>query len=164
MIKNYLIIALRTIRKQRGYSFINIAGLAIGMAVCMLIMLWVFDELSYDRYHANANRIYRVCFASEGKRALRSAATMAPAGPAMAEEYLEVVDAVRISIYSRVAVKYQDKLFQGDILYFADKTLFDVFSFQLISGNPKTALEAPFSTCVSKVLLKLLQSIPTSLS
>ena len=150
MLKNYLIIALRTIRKQRGYSFINIAGLAIGMAVCMLILLWVFDELSYDRYHANADRIYRVCFGAEGERALRSAATMAPAGPAMAEEYLEVVDAVRISIYSRVAVKYQDKLFQGDILYFADKTLFDVFSFQLISGNPKTALEAPYSVVLSE--------------
>jgi putative ABC transport system permease protein len=149
MFKNYLNIALRNIRKHKGYSFINIAGLAIGVAACLLLFLWVQDELSYDRYHQNGDQIYRVVsqYESEG-RVRRSARTSAPLGPALVREFPDVEKSVRFGRNGFV-VSYQNKRFVENV-YFADPEVFDVFTLPLIKGNPKTALKEPYSIVISE--------------
>ncbi len=149
MFKNYLKIALRNIRKHKGYSFINIAGLAIGVASCLLLFLWVQDELSYDRYHDNADRIYRVVsqYEAEGK-VRRSAKTSAPVGPALVNDFPEIEKAVRFSRNGFV-VSYQNKRFVEQV-YFTDPEIFDAFTFPLVKGNPKNALKEPHSIVISE--------------
>lgn len=149
MFKNYLKIALRNIRKHKGYSFINIAGLAIGVAACLLLFFWVQDELSYDRHHQNVDQIYRVVsqYESEG-RVRRSARTSAPLGPALVREFPDVEKAVRFGRNGFV-VSYQNKRFVENV-HFADPEVFDVFTFPLVKGNPKTALKEPYSIVISE--------------
>ncbi|NIN92451.1 hypothetical protein GTO36_05595, partial [bacterium] len=111
MLKNYLKIALRNIRRHKGYSFINITGLAIGMACCILILLWVQDELSYDRFHENAADIYRVIqdinFADHSTT---WAITQGPLGPSLKEDFPEIINATRITS-RRFRLTYNDKSF-----------------------------------------------------
>ncbi|HIG45235.1 MAG TPA: hypothetical protein EYQ20_01975, partial [candidate division Zixibacteria bacterium] len=96
MIKSYLNIALRALIRQKGYTAINIIGLAIGMASCILILLYVQDELSYDRHHEKAGQIYRLANEAHiGGQQIRSAQTPAPWGPALAREFPEVLQAMR---------------------------------------------------------------------
>ena len=149
MFRNYLKIALRNIRKHKGYSFINIAGLAIGIAACLLLFLWVRDELSYDRYHDKADRIYRVIsqYEAEGKTR-RFGWTSAPVGPALVNEFPEIEKAVRFARNGFV-VSYQNKRFVEQV-YFTDPEVFDVFSFPLVKGNPKNALKEPYSIVISE--------------
>jgi putative ABC transport system permease protein len=149
MFKNYLKIALRNIRKHKVYSFINIAGLAIGVAACLLLFLWVRDELSYDRYHEKANHIYRVAsqYEAEGK-VRRSAKTSAPVGPALVSEFPEIEKAVRFARNGFV-VSYQNKRFVERV-YFTDPEIFDIFTLPLIKGNPETTLAEPYSLAISE--------------
>jgi len=149
MFKNYLKIALRNIRKHKGYSFINITGLAIGVAACLLLFLWVQDELSYDRYHEKADRIYRVIsqYEAEG-RTRQFALTSAPVGPSLVNEFPEIEKAVRFGRNGFV-VSYQNKRFQEEV-YFTDPEIFDVFTFPLVKGNPKNALKEPYSIVISE--------------
>ncbi len=149
MIKNYLKIALRNIRKHKGYSFINIAGLAIGVAACLLLFRWVQDELSFDRYHEKADRIYRVISQYEAEGQTRQLAyTSAPVGPALVNEFPEIEKAIRFGRNGFV-VSYQNKRFVEQV-YFTDPEIFDVFSFPLIKGNPKNALKEPYSIVISE--------------
>ena len=141
-------------KKYKGYSLINIAGLAIGMAVCILIMLWVLDELSYDRYHENADRIYRLILDAEVGSHLRAPVTMPPAGPAMVEEFPEVVKAVRIGRPGRVPVKVEERQFQEDKVGYADHSIFEIFTFPFISGDPQTALKAAYSVVITESMAK----------
>ncbi|MEE9441354.1 MAG: ABC transporter permease [candidate division Zixibacteria bacterium] len=151
MFKTYLILALRNAIRHWGYALLNIFGLAIGMACCALIFLWVVEELSYDRFHANADRIYRVTNRLQIGNMDRSAATtMAPAGPAMVEDIPEISTAVRFSIARTLRVKYQDRQFIEDGAYYADNSVFEVFSFGLISGDPRLALTEPYSTVITQ--------------
>jgi putative ABC transport system permease protein len=149
MFRNYLKIALRNIRKHKGYSFINIAGLAIGIAACLLLFLWVQDELSYDRYHEKADRIYRVVsqYEAEGKTR-RFGWTSAPVGPALVNEFPGIEKAVRFGRNGFV-VSYQNKRFVEQV-YFTDPEVFDVFTFPLVKGNPKNALKEPHSIVISE--------------
>ncbi len=149
MFKNYLKIALRNIRKHKGYSFINITGLAIGVAACLLLFLWVQDELSYDRYHEKAKQIYRVVsqYESEGKTR-RFAYTSAPVGPALMREFPEIEKAVRFGRNGFV-VSYQNKRFMEQV-YFTDPEIFDVFTLPLVKGNPENALKEPYSIIISE--------------
>ena len=97
MIRNYLKLTLRNLKKHKGYSFINIAGLAIGMACCILILLYVADELSYDNYHENVNRIYRVGAISSIGTTTRHYATVPPAlAPELVDAIPEIESAARI--------------------------------------------------------------------
>ena len=149
MLKNYLIVAFRNIKRHQGYSFINIAGLAIGMAACLLLFLWVQDELSYDRYHEKADQIYRVVSQYEVEGHVnRFAMTPAPLGPALVNEFPEVKKVVRFG-KNTMLVHYQNKFFYEDI-FFADPEIFDVFTFPLIEGTPKTALKQPYSIVISE--------------
>jgi putative ABC transport system permease protein len=149
MFRNYLKIALRNIRKHKGYSFINIAGLAIGVAACFLLFLWVKDELSYDRYHEKADRIFRVISQSEAEgRVNRFAYTPAPLRPALVNEFPGIEKAVRFGRNGFV-VSYQNKRFREQV-YFTDPEIFDVFTLPLVKGNPKNALKEPYSILISE--------------
>jgi putative ABC transport system permease protein len=153
MIKNYLKVAMRTLRKHKGYSFINISGLAIGMAVCILILLWVQSELSFDRYHENADRIHRLILDAEvGGGSLHTAAIMAPAAPAIVQDYPEVISAARLRGPRRQSVQYQNKLFQERLVGIADNSLFRIFSFNFLAGDPQTALEAPYTVVITAAM------------
>ncbi|MCH8125765.1 ABC transporter permease [candidate division KSB1 bacterium] len=150
MIKNYIKIALRNLLKHKVYSLINVAGLAIGMACCLLILLYVKDELSYDRYHKNIDRIYRVTL--HGRLAgsdINVTSTCRPMAAALINEYPEVEFALRLRQMSRtVLVSRGDKYFNENRVFYADSTYFDVFTLPLLRGNAKTALTAPNSVVI----------------
>jgi putative ABC transport system permease protein len=149
MLKNYLKIALRNLKRHKGYSFINIAGLAIGITACLLLFLWVQDELSYDRYHEKADQIYRVISQWESdSQARRFAKTSAPLGPALVSEFPEIEKAVRFGS-NKFLISYKNTRFY-EYIFFADHEIFDVFTLPLIKGNPKTALKEPYSIVVSE--------------
>ncbi len=154
MIRNYLIIALRNLLRQKGYSIINISGLAIGLAAFILIVLFVVNELSYDKFHTNADRIYRISV--EGiisGDVLNVAVSAAPTGEAMVRDIPEILKATRIDKFAQtVHFNYQDKKFFQDGLIYVDSTFFDIFSFKLIRGNPSTALVKPFSLVLTESL------------
>ncbi len=151
MFKNYFKIIIRRIIRQKEYSLINIAGLAVGMACCVLILLWVQDEFSYDRYHEKNDQIFRICQDADfGRFKIRTPIMMYPAGPALVREYPEVIDAARIMSIGQVAVKYEDKIFFEKKIFMADKSTFSVFTFPMIKGNPETALLAPYTVVITE--------------
>lgn len=145
MLKNYLKIAWRVLLKNKVYSLINLGGLAIGMACCLLIVLYVRDELSYDRFHENAHRIYRVIAESgnEENRVFDSANTSFRVGPAMKQSFPEVLDAIRFREGYRGVLSYGEKSYAEKKFYFVDPTVFEVFTFEFAIGDPKTALALP---------------------
>jgi len=140
MFENYLKTACRHLLRHKVFSCINIAGLAVGMACTMLILLWVQDELSYDRFHKNVSDVYRVIHYREDSHQ-RTAGTPAPLGPALKEEIQEVSHFARIaSATPHVVVQYGGKMFYENRIVFADPALFDVFTFPFVKGNPSNAL------------------------
>ncbi|MCI0695557.1 ABC transporter permease [candidate division KSB1 bacterium] len=152
MFKNYLKIAVRNLLRQKGYTFINVAGLAVGMACCALILLYIRDELSYDRFHQRAEHIYRVITTDRDQHGADTfPGTPAPMAPALKQEYPEVRQAVRVySPYGRTLVSYEDRQFYEEKIYSADSTLFEVFDFPLLQGDPKTALRHLQSVVMSR--------------
>jgi putative ABC transport system permease protein len=142
MLINHLKIALRHLLKHKGYSFINIAGLATGMACCLLMALLVKHEFSFDRFHRNAARIYRVVT----QRQSANVATTTVASPlqlaeALKNEFPEVVQAVRLGRGWPGVMRYEDRKHQEADLFFADATIFKVFDLEMVLGNPETALQ-----------------------
>lgn len=137
MIKNYLKIAFRNIARHKAFALINIAGLAIGMACSIFILLWVQNELSYDRFHKNANEIYRVvCNASDFKAAVNPAAMPAE----LKQKLPEVKNFVRFSHPSTTIFEAGEHKFEEKNVFYADSTFMQVFSFPLLKGNAKTAM------------------------
>jgi len=146
MLRNYIIVTLRKIAKQKAYAFINIAGFAVGLATCILILLYVVHELSYDRFHSQAGRIYRI--GVEGNLSgenVKYPLSNLGVGPAMLKDYPEIVSFTRLYPMSRIPIKYDEKNFFEERIAYVDPHFFEVFSFSLIQGNPKTALVAPYS-------------------
>ncbi len=147
MIKNYLKIALRNLKRHKGFSFINIAGLSIGMACCALILLFIKDELSYDRFHEKADRIHRVVFSSSDEDTLPTNANGSfGVGPALKRDFPEIIETVRIRKMGqgvKVYIGHKDKKFYEERFFFAEQSIFSVFDFPLIKGNPFTALSEP---------------------
>jgi putative ABC transport system permease protein len=157
MLKNYLKIALRNLRKQSVYSFINVTGLAVGMACFILIFIYVKDELGYDRYHEKAGQIYRlVGDLDRNDHRPQSAATGPPMAPAMRDEFPQILNAARIAPASRrrdqVLVSHQQRRFYEKRLGYADASVFDIFTFPLVKGDPKTALAEPYTMVISEAL------------
>ncbi len=153
MFKNYLKIAVRNLLKHKAYSFINIAGLAIGMTCCLLILLYVLNELSYDRFHQDANRIYRIAWQSSNPQTR----TPHPMAQAMVKDFTEVESAVSLSpiwgpglTRPMFSVKYGDQRFEEREVFSADSTFFEVFSFPLLKGDPKIALRSPTSLVITE--------------
>ncbi len=146
MFKNYLKIAYRNLIKHKSFSLINIFGLSFGITCCVLILAYIGYELSYDSYHTNANNIFRI--ASQRTtlgRTRELAVAPGPAGPTLIKDYPEVIDAVRFMPTVKRAFAYKDKKFFETGVLYADQSVFNVFSFDLIEGDPDTALEAPFT-------------------
>ena len=123
MLKNYLLIAVRNLLKYKSYSLINMSGLATGIACCILILLWVRDELSYDQFHKNADRIVRVVQAE-------NVVTPAMVAPFLKRSLSEIESGVRLFNATRFGpyvIRRGDKIFQEKRFFFADSTVFDVY-------------------------------------
>ena len=155
MFKNYIKIAWRNLLKNKGYSAINIGGLAIGMTCFLLIAMFIKNELSYDRYHEKGDRIYRVVHHSSADNTEDQWIWgNAPVGPALKSDFPEVIEKVQFSGRSDVLLEYNKRSFQESNCFYMDPTVFDVFTWPLISGNPKTALEAPYSIVLTESTAK----------
>ncbi|MFC2157004.1 ABC transporter permease [Acidobacteriota bacterium] len=156
MFKNYIKITLRAIKRHTGFSLINLFGLALGMACCVLILLFVQSELSYDRFHENSDRIYRVTrewLNEDGTSSLHLGHVAPPIAPLLLNDFPELLHAVRIQKTSLLC-SYENKHFVEDDLLIADWDFFKVFSFPLIVGNPETALKDPFSVVITQKIAK----------
>jgi len=148
MFKNYIKTAFRNLRRYRGYSFINLLGLAIGMACCFVILLYIQDEFSYDRYPEQNDQIYRMVLdiQTPDRGDMHVARTPPPWAPSLAEDYPEVESYVRIKtpmVSWLVSYAPKEKIFHEKGFYFADETIFDFFSFKLLAGDMATALKEP---------------------
>lgn len=151
MYKNYFTIAWRTFLKTKGYSFINIAGLAVGLSACLLIGLYVKHELSYDRFHENASRVYRVNMELKfGDNHMDLALANPLFGETAKNEIQEVEQSTRLHWYGSFLVRKGNENIREGNVGWADSTLFDVFTLPMISGNPKTALTEPNSIVITE--------------
>lgn len=153
MLQNYFKIAWRSLARNRAFSAINIIGLAIGLASCMLISLYVLDELSFDRYNEKASQIVRVVFKGtmQGGK-INEAHVMPPTAQALKADYPEVLAATRLRQGGFPKVVLGDKEYSGDNLALADSNFFQVFTLPLIKGNAKTALLEPNSLVITQKL------------
>ncbi len=147
MFKNYFTIAFRNIIKHKIFSIINIIGFAIGLASCLLISLYVFNEISYEKFHNNRDHIYRVGVnLTHGDNKIPFASGMPPLGPALLSEFPEVKEMTRIRVAGEnIQFTYNDKEFTENNMIYAEPAYFDIFSFKLKSGDISTALDEPYS-------------------
>ncbi len=156
MLKNLLVIAIRNILKDKTYSAINVMGLTIGITCSMFLLMYILDELSYDRYHRNADNIYRVISnIKEPDNAFTWAVAQIPLAEELRDNYPEVENAVRFFGTPTTLYKNGDKQFNEPEFYLADSTVFEMFSYELINGDRTTALDAPFSVVLTeKIAIK----------
>src|SRR6185437_15386897 len=155
MLKNYFKTALRNIRKNKLFSFINILGLSLGMATCFIIMLYVHDELSYDKFNKNATDIARVIFKADingGK--INESVTMPPVAQTMKNDFPEVQDATRLLNYGSSKILYKDKVFKNDRLAFADANFFSIFTLPMTEGDAKKAFLQPHTIVITQTTAK----------
>jgi putative ABC transport system permease protein len=145
MIKNYLIIALRNAWRNKGYTLINLLGLAIGIASSIIILLFVLDEVSYDRHNEYFRDIYRICIRGkiQGNQ-MEAALSNAPMGATLKSDFPEVEESARLFTFSGdPIVRYEDKVFIEENFYYADSTFFNVFTAPVIYGDPSDLLSRP---------------------
>lgn len=155
MLRNYLKTAFRNLWKSKGFSAINIIGLAIGLSTCLLILIFVMDELSYDRFNTKADRIYRLDGDIKfGGNHFILAVAPAPAGPTVRKDYPEVEKEVRFRGDGGRLVKKGNQNIQEDAVVFADSTLFEVFTLPMIAGDPHTALVDARSVVITERIAK----------
>jgi putative ABC transport system permease protein len=152
MFKNYLKITFRNIVRQKGFSFINIFGLAVGMAVCILILLWVQFELTYDRFHKNSDDLYRIIKVWRKGEVAHQAVTPAPLAPALKEEFPEIIAAARFYSTGTWLLKHGETASYENRGVFTDPSVFHMFSFPLVKGNPQTALSHPNSIVLTEAM------------
>jgi len=145
MIRNYLKITFANLRKNKAYSIISISSLSIGMAVCMLLLLYVSLELSYDRYHKKADNIYRLCQEVHPYQAPQVAKLLADNLP-------EIKDYTRILAREDVIVQYDEQRFKEDEVAYVDADLFNIFSFKFTKGDARTALVQPATIVISETI------------
>jgi putative ABC transport system permease protein len=145
MLKNYFKTAFRNLVKNKSYAFISIFGLAIGMTVCILLLLYVKNELSYDRFNKNADHIYRLCQPQFPYQAPQAAKLLA-------DNFPEIKDYARILVRGKTIVQYKDKKYleKQEAFAYADASLFRIFSFKFKQGNPETALQQPSTMVISE--------------
>ena len=151
MVRNYLIVALRNLLKHKLYSLINVLGLAIGMACCILILLFIQDEFSYDCYHEKADQIYRVLreTRTESGPSQVSALTSGPVGPALAQDFPEVRQATRMMLRPNQWTRHEDTGFTKH-LCLVEPDLFEIFDFPLVKGDLETALRDPYAALITE--------------
>jgi putative ABC transport system permease protein len=150
MIRNYLKVALRTLRRHKAYSFINIAGLAFGITCSVLMFMWVQDELSYDRFHGNAGELYRILLDPQGASATHEAVSPPVLAGKMKEDIPEVADTSRMVLHGRMLFSIGDRNQYEERGLLADPSFFTMFDFPYLRGNPDTALDDPSSLVLTK--------------
>jgi putative ABC transport system permease protein len=158
MIKNYLLVAFRNLTKNKGFSFINIFGLAIGMAACLLILQYVTFELSFDNFHAKKDRVFRVTQDryERGKLATQWAGGAFAEGNAFKNNFPQVEDYLKIVSAGSILAINNDTKIVLDKSYFAGPSFFNIFSYPLISGDPKTALKEVNSAVITETVARKL--------
>jgi putative ABC transport system permease protein len=144
MIKTYLITAYRNMLRKPGFTIINITGLAIGLAACIIILLYIADELGYDRFHDKSDRIYRMAtYGVFGGNEFHSTYTAAPMAGALLDDFPEVENVTRLMLRPQRSVRVGENTFIEDRFFYADSSFFEIFDFELIAGDPKQALAEP---------------------
>jgi putative ABC transport system permease protein len=155
MIKNYIKTAIRSLLKNKGFTSINVMGLSLGLATCMLILFYVFDEISYDRFNTNADRIYRLnTDINFGGNESSYAVSPAPAAAALKISFPEIEQVARFRDRGGYKVKKGTQNIQEDHMIYADPTIFNVFTLPMISGDPNTALREPRSVVITESIAK----------
>jgi putative ABC transport system permease protein len=155
MFKNYLKVSLRNLWRNKGFSAINIIGLALGLATCLLILFFVADELGYDQYNEKADRIYRVDGDIQfGGNHFILAVCQEPMGPTLKKDFPAIEQYTRFRNYGGFLVKKGNENVQENRVIYADSTLFDVFTLPMIAGNPKTALTGPNDVVITETTAK----------
>ena len=154
MFKNYFKTAFRNLRKNKLYSIINIFGLTVGLAACLLIGVYIHHELSYDKFNANAGRIVRATMEySNAGTVNKTATTGTKVGPLFKRTFPLVKEYARTFISHNV-VKGGDKIFEEPRILYADEAFFKIFSFHIIEGNAATALDAPDKIVITQSMAK----------
>ncbi len=158
MIKNLLLVALRNFKRDKWYSLLNILGLTIGITFSLFLIFYIMDELSYDRHHEKADRIFRIgsYIKEPDKDTMRWSATPFPMAPALADDYPEVEEAVRFinAGSGKVMYKNGDLRLYEEKVFFADSNVFRVFTHKFVEGNPQTALKDPNSMVLTRSVAK----------
>jgi putative ABC transport system permease protein len=157
MFKNYFKLAWRNLTKYKFISFINLFGLTVGLTCCMLILTYILNELSYDRYNKDADQVYRVTrtfYDGNGKEMLNLSTVAPPFGYYLPTDFPEIEKMTRLLNSGTTPLRYKDKLINEPNVYFADGNLFDVFTVDVLKGNPKTALNDPFSIMLTEETAK----------
>jgi putative ABC transport system permease protein len=155
MFKNYLKIGLRNLLRHKGYSLINIAGLAAGLASCLVIMLYIKFEISYDNFHRNGDQVYRVRMDrfKNNELSFRSAVTYPAVGPAMKRDIPGILEYARL-LPTSGTMQYHDRIFREEKLFYADSAFLKIFSFPLVQGHREGALSEPYTAAVSASMAK----------
>ena len=158
MFKNYLTVAVRNILKYKLFSIINITGLVIGMTCCLMLFIYVQDELSYDRFHKDYDKVYRIALHGKiGGQEVQTANSSLPVGPAMQAEIPGIEEVTRLKLStngSGYAMRYEDKIFTEEKIFIVDSNFFQFFSFTLLKGDPNTVLDEPNSIVVTEELAR----------
>jgi putative ABC transport system permease protein len=155
MIKNYLRSAWRNIARHKFISFINIFGLTIGIACCLLILTYIINELSYDKYNANSDRTYRVTrifYANNGTESLHLSAVAPPFGPLLKTAFPGIEQMTRVLPNGTTILRYKEKLFNEQNGFFADEHFFDVFDVDVIKGDKHAGLTEPYNVMLTEKL------------
>jgi len=153
MIKNVLLIALRNFIKDKWYSLLNVLGLTIGITFSLFLIFYVTDELNYDRYHDKADRIYRIAsYIQERDKNTNWPATQLPLAATLKKDFPEVEESTRFLNRERTIFKFGENSFYETKIYYADSTVFNIFTYKFIEGNPAHALNEPNSIVISKTL------------
>src|SRR5215204_4177247 len=158
MIKNYLKIAYRNLVKYKFISFINIFGLTVGLACCMLILTYILNELSYDKYQPNSDRVYRVTrtfLNHETKAVSLTLSTISPPfAPLLKNDFGEIEDITRTLSIRTAPMKYEEKMFNEENVMFADDHFFNFFKANIVKGDPKRALSDPYTIMMTEEIAK----------
>ena len=155
MLKNYFRIAIRNIKRDKIFSIINIAGLAVGIVCFLTLTLFILDELSYDNYNKNADQIYRV-IVKQNINGIENtnSKTPGPLGSTLLEQIPETVNYTRIGYFGQYRLRYKDKVFNEGNIYAVDSSFFNVFTLTFIEGDPKTALVRPNTMVITETAAK----------
>jgi putative ABC transport system permease protein len=161
MVRNYFKIAWRNLINNKADSSINIIGLSIGMAACLLILEFVSFELSYDRFNKNANDIYRVSNDryQKGKLVQHGTITYSAVGPAMKADFPEVINNTRVEPLGNIILSDNTKKYEVKNSIAADNEFLTMFSYPLLAGDPKTALKEPNNIVLSETLARKIYSV-----
>nr|HPN37981.1 ABC transporter permease [Melioribacteraceae bacterium] len=155
MLKNYFLITLRNLQKFKGYSFINIFGLATAVAVCLLILLYVQDELNYDKFNYKYDRIYRVHIDGVfNNKKIWAAQSCLPLGKTLKDEIPDVTAYATIRSFGFPVFRYKDKVFSEEKVFFTDSNFFEVFDVPIIKGNKLNLLNNPFEIAITESMAK----------